>query len=609
MTSRSFKNSQKTISVMIRHYAGTPIHRRPGLAYQDPAAERELLVNILNANVTRRDAKQYLARFDFPRKEAAKQKNAKNIQVTSQQHESRPVHSSEQTNESKAGSLQKVKVKDHFYTHLALVCFRSLRNIDDAMLEGFAVTLSHLIKLGMQIIIVVDTNTPVDRDSGNSKTLRSSFTKQAERLCRAIEVHCPEGAQSLPSALEWTHSESATQTSFTPSFITLAFPDELSGPLERGSVLILPSIASTSSGQLRPASCTDVLLGLCQCESIPKVDRIIVVDPVGGIPDRDGQCVQGLINLSQQFEDIDQQLAKSEATNKRCQHRENLDIISKCLAVLPSSSSGLIISPETAANSSVRDSLNDITFGVGTKQKNVLIHNLLTNKPLISSSLPSGRVSRCANGRPSTGLSATLVKRGMPLNIMPAECGWQSPASGTTSMRLEDDARIDFSRLVHLIEDSFRRKLDVADYLSRVKGRVAGIIVVGEYEGCAIFTWEMPPNTQDSSRLVPYLDKFAVLQSSQGSNGVADSLFQAMVETCFPDGILWRSRTTNPVNKWYFERSSGSWQIPGSEWTMFWTGGDGALSEDRWNEYVGVCTNIRPSWADGTNPDPPPYSV
>ncbi|KXT05175.1 hypothetical protein AC578_8388 [Pseudocercospora eumusae] len=599
MTIRSFKISQKPIQLMIRHYAGTPTYRRPGLAYQDPAAERELLVNILNANVTRRDAKQYLARFDFPRKEAGKQKNAKKIQVTSQQHESRPVHSLEQINASKAGaerSLQNMKVKDRFYTHLALVCFRSINKIDDARLEGFAVTLSHLIKLGMQIIIVVDTNTSVDRSSDNSKTLRSSFTKQAERLCRAIEIHCPEGAQSLPSALEWTHNESATHTSFTPCSITLAFPDELSGPLERGSVLILPSIASTSSGQLRPASCTDVLTGLCQSESIPKVDRIIVVDPVGGIPGRDGQCVQSLINLSQQFEDIDQQLAKSEATDKGCQrqHRENLDTISKCLAVLPASSSGLIISPETAANSSVRDNLNDM-------QKSVLIHNLLTNKPLISSSLPSGRVSRSAKG-PFTGLSATLVKRGIPLKIMPAECGWQSPASGTTSMRLEDDARIDFSRLVHLIEDSFGRKLDVADYLSRVKGRMAGIIVVGEYEGCAIFTWEMPPNTQDSSRLIPYLDKFAVLQSSQGSNGVADSLFQAMVETCFPNGILWRSRTSNPVNKWYFERSSGSWQIPGSEWTMFWTG-DGALSEDRWNEYVGVCTNIRPSWADGRNPD------
>ncbi|EME82926.1 uncharacterized protein MYCFIDRAFT_136123 [Pseudocercospora fijiensis CIRAD86] len=360
-------------------------------------------------------------------------------------------------------------------------------------------------------------------------------------------------------------------------------------------------MASTSSGQLQAASSTDVLTGLCQSKSIPKADRIIIVDCVGGIPGQDGNCVQGLINLSQQFETIDDQLAKSKATQEALQHRQNLDTIKRCLAILPSSSSGLIVSPETAANSSTHSAARDPTFGVGTKQKNVLIHNLLTNKPLISSSLPSGRVSTLGNA-PSNEFSATLVKRGVPLSIMPADCGWQRPAHGTTSMRLEDDTRIDFRRLVYLIEDSFRRKLDVSDYLSRVEGRIAGIVVVGEYEGCAIFTWEMPPNTQDPSRLVPYLDKFAVLQSSQGSNGVADSLFQAMVETCFPNGVLWRSRTNNPVNKWYFERSSGSWQIPGSGWTMFWTG-DGALDKDRWDDYVGICTNIRPSWADGKKPD------
>lgn len=26
----------------------------------------------------------------------------------------------------------------------------------------------------------------------------------------------------------------------------------------------------------------------------------------------------------------------------------------------------------------------------------------------------------------------------------------------------------------------------------------------------------------------------------------------------------------NPVNKWYFERSRGTWKLPDTNWTMFW---------------------------------------
>ena len=171
-------------------------------------------------------------------------------------------------------------------------------------------------------------------------------------------------------------------------------------------------------------------------------------------------------------------------------------------------------------------------------------------------------------------------------------------------MSLEDDPRVDLKRLVYLIEDSFRRKLNVKHYLNRIQNRVAGIIVAGDYEGGAILTWEMPPGVNDPNRLVPYLDKFAVLQTSQGSSGVADIVFQAMVRSCFPEGVCWRSRKDNPVNKWYLERASGTWKIPNSNWTMFWTGDDVAEGEQKWNDYVGVCSNIAASWAeDGKKPD------
>jgi amino-acid N-acetyltransferase len=198
----------------------------------------------------------------------------------------------------------------------------------------------------------------------------------------------------------------------------------------------------------------------------------------------------------------------------------------------------------------------------------------------------------------------------MPVKIIPDPRfnPWNSLSEISKSLRLNSSPEIDFEKLKFLIEDSFNRPLDIDDYLSRVHNNLAGIIIAGDYEGGAILTWEKPPNRPDRPP-VPYLDKFAVLKRSQGSGGVADVLFNAMVQDCFPNGVVWRSRKTNPVNKWYFERSTGTWQIPNAQWTMFWTGNDvdseGKKDQEwmeRLNDYVDVCENIQPSWADRNRP-------
>jgi amino-acid N-acetyltransferase len=145
--------------------------------------------------------------------------------------------------------------------------------------------------------------------------------------------------------------------------------------------------------------------------------------------------------------------------------------------------------------------------------------------------------------------------------------------------------------------------LDVEHYLQRVNGNLAGIIIAGEYEGGAILTWEKPyerdgTRVADPARFVPYLDKFAVLRKSQGAGGVADIVFNAMVRDCFPDGVCWRSRKDNPVNKWYFERSRGTRKLEGTNWTMFWTTPDLAIDNQKHRDYESVCRSVEPSWAD-----------
>jgi len=220
-----------------------------------------------------------------------------------------------------------------------------------------------------------------------------------------------------------------------------------------------------------------------------------------------------------------------------------------------------------------------------------------TDKPAYSSSLPSTRLSATS---PSV-TSSTFVKHGMPLTIFPDPAAQAWAPTKKPWIKLTDP-RIDLDRLVHLINDSFDRTLDVEAYLRRVNDSIAGVIIAGDYEGGAILTWERPPYLPpDTDRLVPYLDKFAVLKKAQGAGGVADILFNAMVRTCFPNGVCWRSRKDNPVNKWYFERSRGTWKIPDMNWTMFWTT-PGMLAErddQTFLDYEAVCRGVQPTWMDG----------
>ena len=295
------------------------------------------------------------------------------------------------------------------------------------------------------------------------------------------------------------------------------------------------------------------------------------------------------------------QTQTSDAVNARDNrsHLTNLDLLHNVLCLLPPSSSAIVTTPKEAANNNIKGSKPFHVPGVGTRRRrNPLIHNLLTDKPVFSSSLPI-HPSYDQMGIPAT--ATTFAKRGMPVTIIPDPhlLPWRPPTASSPSIKLSDP-RIDMARLVYLIEDSFDRKLDVPHYLSRISDSIAGIIICGNYEGGAILTWEAPMPGCSPDRMVPYLDKFAVLKRSQGAGGVADIVFKAMVGDCFPNGVCWRSRRDNPVNKWYFERSKGTWKMPKSNWTMFWTTEGVEANSERgvFADYSNVCRNVTPSWAD-----------
>ncbi|EED20681.1 acetylglutamate synthase [Talaromyces stipitatus ATCC 10500] len=651
---------------------------------REKMADKEFFLSLLSSAATKRDAKAYLSRFPSVKKPKPPipRQNQGAVETQSGKENEKPgvnlgsfygaTRSVLETPVFRQGPAPETETAHAIgldeALHVALVKLANAQSLDDETIQGVALTLAQLTRLGMASCVVVDPGPMQDET-----TWRKAAAEQADRLSAAIDA-CDGGkARRLDSVLVKNKDRDL------PKIISRQV---LLRPLRNNHIVVVTPVAySEETCKASSVPSSDAMLALTRelaglerkhdpdedprvtaeifaaLQKEVAVDRLIVLDSVGGIPAFKGpQQSHVFVNMEQEFKDIEAELheamasierfvdpsAESDITEAATKsnpiskfvatevtplstgqqkplieangglmtstlkgHIENLRLLQQTLTLLPPSSSAIITTPRDVANSA-RPHQDVLSVSqVGTRrQKNPLIHNLLTDKPVYSSSLPSERRGQTA---PSIAPS-TFLKRGMPLTILPDPriTPW-SPNSPDGHHLTLDDPRIDLPRLVHLIEDSFNRKLDVQDYLSRVNGRLAGLIIAGEYEGGAILTWETPPDIPEQdrhkpeniSRLVPYLDKFAVLKRSQGAGGVADIVFNAMVRTCLPGGVCWRSRMDNPVNKWYFERSRGTWKLNGSNWAMFWTT-PRVPEEDplKFRDYEAVCRSIQPSWAD-----------
>ncbi|KAJ5758670.1 hypothetical protein N7520_005826 [Penicillium odoratum] len=554
--------------------------------------------------------------------------------------------------------------------HLALIKITTPQLLDDSVINGVARTLSQLVRLGMACCVVVDPGnvdstivrqTAIEQANRLSAAVDGQPDSKSYRLDSLLEVS--DEGPNRPTVSSRKRLLAPLRDGHVLIVAPVAYLEEnpKAVPVSADDAVIaltkeLAGLSTNPDPDEDPAV-TAERIGALQKEV--SLDRVILLHPLGGIPAfRGPQESHVFINMEQEFNDIEKELLETEgslcggagtanadldaayaildsnpfskfATEEVISplpkipeqqpgaitvepifdgHLQNLYLCQKTLALLPAAASAIITSPEEVANSSRPTENTTKLSAVGTRrQRNPLIHNLLTDKPLLSSSLPPGRRGP-VNGRPNVlnplTSHTTFVKRGMPLTLLPNPHVQVWTAQHQPPRLQLNDPSIDLPRLVHLIEDSFDRKLDVQNYLDRVNDRIAGLIIAGEYEGGAILTWETPPGVVDDgspesvARMVPYLDKFAVLKRSQGAGGVADVVFNAMVRTCFPNGVCWRSRKDNPVNKWYFERSAGTWKLADSNWTMFWT--TAGLPEDsqRFQDYEAVCRAIQPSWAD-----------
>ena len=55
---------------------------------------------------------------------------------------------------------------------------------------------------------------------------------------------------------------------------------------------------------------------------------------------------------------------------------------------------------------------------------------------------------------------------------------------------LFDDKLVNKEKLIDLLNDSFGKSLDVCPYLDRINKNIATVVIVGDYDGAAIITWE-----------------------------------------------------------------------------------------------------------------------
>lgn len=386
--------------------------------------------------------------------------------------------------------------------------------------------------------------------------------------------------------------------------------------------------------------------------NIPHIDKFFIINNIGGIPsDERKKNAHVFVNLSQEYIGLTsnlsnkvRSLAKKENNSasiignlnresdelminslhdKYKEHLLDLQLMNTVLSNLSSTSTGLITTIDAALLSS--------------DKKNPLVYNLLTDRSLISSSLPrfkqqtkkihsfdskeryelysefrekSVEYETKYNINPT--LVTTVLKKGVDIKnfdfpilneynsigLPPGlVCKNITEYTGTSE-------KVDLVKIKSILDQSFGKSLDLCHYLNRINGSIASIIVIGDYEGIAILTHEGP-----QSNTFVYLDKFAVTPKLKGCLGISDIIFNLMFKK-FPKELLWRSRRDNIVNKWYFQRSVGVLDLSmdlgignkkESQFKLFYSG-DSETSQKsfrdikRLQEYSTHVRDIQPSW-------------
>ena len=339
---------------------------------------------ILSSQATRRDAKSYFGRFGW------------------------------QDLYSKRSPL----APDSEMVQIALVKLCKADTLSSVgILPGLAKTIVQLGRLGMPVCLIVepeDSYSPATSSSSWSLVaLREKYEGLTNRIVDAIEA---QGGRAQPvlgeifirneppltspqetSPLSSSNTVRELEQSILNPSISLAPGAEkfICDLLKRSQIPVVAPVVGGVSPSLSPLSADCALYHICQGmtssdqDSLTQrssIERVIVIDPIGGLPAAERQGGSHIyINLQQEYggmiSEISSRLLSQDKSSvaKIKLHLRNLILVKMCLSLLHPASSGLITTPALASAIPSK----------GTPQS--LIHNLLTDKPLISPSLPARR--------------------------------------------------------------------------------------------------------------------------------------------------------------------------------------------------------------------------
>lgn len=522
------------------------------------SAKRNLILSILRSTTTKREAKNYLTKyqnqFDFsdilfnndPQLNSlTKRDNQRELFVNRFLNKQNPFNNIYQDEDTK---LTKIPLR--------LALFRiKFTTILKANWQGISETFKRLVNLGISPVIILDyDHLPTDSFKYNELYMINQANKVMNRLGKPVDFSGLKTSvlRSLFSIKQAGGKEELCIDSLETILI----------PLYQGVIPIIQPIAyNTSTCNQEFISSNRLMYSFCSSlldtNDLLSIEKIVMIDPLGGIPSIErNQTSHVFINLSQEYSDIVSELFIGHIKpDVRDLHMNNLKAMNEILTLASKKSgndetTGIITTPDI--------------MSINNDQLNPIVYNVLTDRPVISSSLPLSH-------KRTPQLSTSIIKKGIEVTIFNAE----DYSKEFTFENLVKDGLVSKERLVDLINDSFGKELDVDAYLKRINYSIATIIIVGDYDGGAIITWEsdilLTGDGGLSSKKVAYLDKFAIAKRNQGLPGLADVIFKIILQS-HPMELLWRSRKHNPVNKWYFERCTGSMSAPESQWKIFFAG-------------------------------------
>lgn len=466
--------------------------------------------------------------------------------------------------------------------------------------DNFGQVLKTCLKLGASPLIIINmiNSAPIEMNSDIKKEIDQIKNKLNDRLEEFVQLRILEGTLEIEK-----------------NDIYCAIPSILGVPLFSGNVpIIFPTAVDTKDLKTKIVNSSKAtraivkgIMGLNESnktkDDVITVEKVVFIDDtIGGIPsiERGQNSCHVFINVQQEFDSILDELSPISAnqSNKgkinwiddklKIEKLKSFKEMSKLLKKLPQSTGIMTTS-------------GDLTKVTNDQEPNPLIYSILTDRATQSSSLPVGFGQ-------TKEVNTTILKWGTPIHIITSKSlrslGLNSCVKHqycVDLVKLDQMNIVSCSKLKDLIEDSFKKKFDWDHYMERIKDKIAAIIFTNDYSsGCIVtyeFNPEMAPEGEDiSDYWIPYLDKFAVVRAQQGEPGLADVIFKTLLQQ-FPEELVWRSRKTNPVNKWYFERSVGTVGIENSLWRVFYTGWKNEeWDKERIDNYIDICRDIKPSF-------------